>query len=136
MSDSKYTFEFKMKVRDYEVDGQGIVNNANYLHYLEHTRHEFCAHVGMTWRRMNELGLMPVVRRVEIDYLNSLRMDEEFISKLWVELKGIRFIFHQDIYNLEGTHIVSAHVTTVSVVNGRPGRGELIAEAFKDYLHS
>ena len=33
----KYIFELKMKVRDYECDLQGIVNNANYQHYIEHT---------------------------------------------------------------------------------------------------
>ena len=36
-----YIYELPMKVRDYECDLQGIVNNANYQHYLEHTRHEF-----------------------------------------------------------------------------------------------
>ena len=30
-----YIYELKMKVRDYECDLQGIVNNANYQHYLE-----------------------------------------------------------------------------------------------------
>ena len=44
--DKKYVFELPMKVRDYEVDAEGIVNNAIYLHYLEHTRHEFCDMVG------------------------------------------------------------------------------------------
>ncbi len=38
---SKYIFETKMEVRDYECDIEGIVNNANYLHYMEHTRHLF-----------------------------------------------------------------------------------------------
>ena len=33
-----YIFELEMKVRDYECDLQGIVNNANYQHYIEHTR--------------------------------------------------------------------------------------------------
>ena len=37
----EYQFETRMEVRDYECDIQGIVNNANYLHYLEHTRHRF-----------------------------------------------------------------------------------------------
>ena len=31
---SKYIFETKMEVRDYECDIEGIVNNANYLHYI------------------------------------------------------------------------------------------------------
>ena len=40
-----YIYELEMKVRDYECDLQGIVNNANYQHYLEHTRHEFLTSV-------------------------------------------------------------------------------------------
>ena len=38
---TKYIYETRMEVRDYECDIQGIVNNANYLHYTEHTRHRF-----------------------------------------------------------------------------------------------
>ena len=37
----EYVYQLKMKVRDYECDLEGIVNNANYQHYMEHTRHEF-----------------------------------------------------------------------------------------------
>ena len=43
-----YIYELEMKVRDYECDLQGIVNNANYQHYLEHTRHEFLTSVGVS----------------------------------------------------------------------------------------
>ena len=48
-----YTYCLPLKVRDYEVDSQGIVNNANYLHYLEHTRHEFCESEGISFRDLN-----------------------------------------------------------------------------------
>lgn len=44
----KYIYELKMKVRDYECDLQGIVNNANYQHYIEHTRHEFLSSAGIS----------------------------------------------------------------------------------------
>lgn len=43
---AQYVYELEMKVRDYECDLQGIVNNANYQHYLEHTRHEFLTMTG------------------------------------------------------------------------------------------
>ena len=39
MTDTKYVYEREMEVRDYELDAEGIVNNANYLHYLEHTQY-------------------------------------------------------------------------------------------------
>ena len=49
----KYIYELKMKVRDYECDLQGIVNNANYQHYLEHTRHEFLTSTGVSFAEMD-----------------------------------------------------------------------------------
>ena len=57
----QYVFELPIKVRDYEVDSEGIVNNAVYLHYLEHTRHEFCEAAGISFRQMHARGLDPVV---------------------------------------------------------------------------
>ena len=51
-----YIYELKMKVRDYECDLQGIVNNANYQHYLEHTRHEFLSSTGVSFAALHEQG--------------------------------------------------------------------------------
>lgn len=36
-----YRFRLDFSVRDYECDLAGMVNNATYLNYIEHTRHEF-----------------------------------------------------------------------------------------------
>lgn len=128
-------YELKIKVRDYEVDSQGIVNNANYLHYLEITRHDFCEHAGTSFRALQEQGLDPVVRKIEIEYLSSLTLGETMISRLSMERKGARFVFVQDIYNeATGAHVVHALVTVVCLENGRLSRGDILAEAFKDFL--
>ena len=60
---SKYIFEARMEVRDYECDIEGIVNNANYLHYTEHTRHLFLKHCGLSFAEMHEKGVDAVVAR-------------------------------------------------------------------------
>ncbi|MBF6628475.1 MAG: acyl-CoA thioesterase, partial [Proteiniphilum sp.] len=39
-------FEIILRVRDYECDTQGHVNNANYQHYFEVARHDFLEKVG------------------------------------------------------------------------------------------
>lgn len=129
-SKSCYTFEMPLKVRDYEVDSQGIVNNANYLHYLEHTRHEFCESRGVSFRDMQRRGIDPVVSKIEISYMTPLRLSETMTSALWLERRGARFIFHQDIFNLRGKQVVKALVTIVALENGRLSRGDQLAEAF------
>lgn len=125
-----YIYSLQLKVRDYEVDSQGIVNNANYLHYLEHTRHEFCQEKGVSFRDMQRAGIDPVVRKIEISYLTPLRLAEEMVSSLWMERRGARFIFHQDIFNAKGKEVVKALVHIVCLENGRISRGDTLAEAF------
>ena len=81
-----------MEVRDYELDTEAIVNNANYLHYMEHTRHQFCARSGVSFMDLQRRGIMAVVRKIDIEYLESLRSGETFVSALWLEriLSSIR----------------------------------------------
>ncbi|MDE6368329.1 MAG: acyl-CoA thioesterase [Muribaculaceae bacterium] len=134
MSDKQYIFELPMKVRDYEVDAEGIVNNAVYLHYLEHTRHEFCDKAGLSFRDMHRQGIDPVLSRVEIDYKTPLGLGENFVSKLNLSRRGPLFVFQQDIYKPDGTPVVKALVSVACLENGRLSRGECLAEAFKDYL--
>ncbi|MEG0700463.1 MAG: acyl-CoA thioesterase, partial [Muribaculaceae bacterium] len=63
---NNYIFSLEIKVRDYEIDAEGIVNNANYLHYLEHTRHEFCEFAGFSFKEMQENGIAPVLNRIDV----------------------------------------------------------------------
>jgi acyl-coA thioester hydrolase, ybgC/ybaW family len=135
MERPRYIFELPMKVRDYEVDVEGIVNNANYLHYLEHTRHEFCEQAGLSFRDMHLQGIDPVVRKIEIEYLTPLTLGARMVSRLALERHGARFWFYQDIYTVPDDRLsVRAVVTVVSVENGRLTRGDVLAEAFGKYL--
>lgn len=135
MKKKKYIFEMPMRVRDYEVDCQGIVNNAIYLHYMEHTRHEFCRAAGSSFPAMHAGGIDPVLRSVNIEYRHSLGLGQDFISCLNLRREGARFIFEQDIYALPGEELAArAEIAVVCTENGRLTRGDELADAFKQYL--
>jgi len=123
-----------MEVRDYELDCEQIVNNANYLHYMEHTRHKFCADAGVSFVEMHNRGYDAVVRKIEIEYKTSLRGNESFLSCLRLERKGPRFIFHQDILKSNGEPAAEAIVTVVVLKDGKLSRGDELARIFERYL--
>lgn len=130
----QYIFELPLAVRDYEVDYQGIVNNANYLHYMEHTRHEWCREAGLTFEEMHRQGIDPVVRRLDLEYLHPLRMGQPFTSRLWLERRGPLYIFHQDLYDTGERLCVRGLISIACVVRGRLTRGDELMEAFGRYL--
>ncbi len=131
---TEYTYQLRLQVRDYEVDAEGIVNNAEYLHYMEHTRHEFCKMAGYTFRQMQADGLSPVVTKIEIEYKRSLGLSDEMLSCLNIRRKGPLYVFEQDIYTLDGEMVTKAKVSLACLKDGKLTRGEELAEAFSDYL--
>lgn len=134
MSKGEYAFSMEMEVRDYELDTEQIVNNANYLHYMEHTRHKFCVAAGIPFIELHNKGIDAVVRKLEIEYISSLRSGEVFISGLNLHREGIRYIFDQVIEKPDGSIVAKAKVTIVILNNGQLSRGEEVAELFKPWL--
>ena len=128
----QYLFQLEDKVRDYECDLQGVVNNANYQHYMEHTRHEFMESLGENFGAMHEQGIDAFVSRVDIQYKHSLRSGDRYRSCLNISKKGPKLIFEQDIYRLsDGALATRGTVESVVVQNGRLTRGEYFDELLK-----
>lgn len=124
-----------MEVRDYECDIEGIVNNANYLHYLEHTRHRFLRQAGLSFAEMHQRGVDAVVARMDLRYKSPLRCDDNLISRLWIEKQGIRYIFHQDIFReADEALCLKATVELVCLVNGKLANSEEYDRAFLPYF--
>jgi acyl-CoA thioester hydrolase len=97
MKENLYIWE--SKVRDYEVDGQGIVNNATYLNYLEQSRNEYARAVGIDFVEYYQEGYHFVVAGVDIEFKNSLRAaDEYYVTTKLCEFNEKRMHFLQEIY--------------------------------------
>lgn len=115
-----YIYELEFKVRDYECDIQGIVNNSVYQNYLEHTRHEYLMDNNVSFDLLHQQGVDAVVARIEMAYKTPLRSGDTFISKLYVAKEGIKYVFHQDIFRkVDNKVCLKAKVETVVVINGK-----------------
>lgn len=127
-----YVFETEMRVRDYECDIQGIVNNAVYQNYLEHARHLFLHEIGLDFVQLCADGIDAVVIRAEVDYKRPLRPRDEFIVKLGMHKQGrLRFVFDQVIFRKADAHLIlAAQVTGVLTRDGRPIVPTVFDEAF------
>ena len=135
MTLENYKFTHEMKVRDYECDLQGIVNNANYQHFMEHSRHELLSKLGVNFGKLHEDGIDAMVAKITIEYKIPLRSGDKFVVGINLERKGPKIIFYQDIYRLsDGKLCTKGIVETICVENGRLTRGAIIDEIFKDYL--
>lgn len=117
-----YQFEARMQVRDYECDLQGIVNNANYLHYTEHTRHLFLRSRGLSFSGLHRDGIDAVVARMSLQYKTPLKSDDEFRSCLNVKKEGLRYVFCHDILRASDDKLCfRGTVDVVCMVGGRLG---------------
>ena len=108
-------FNLDFKVRDYECDLQGIVNNAVYQQYLEHARHEFLLSQGLSFAKLTERGVFIVVAKIEINYRRSLCSGDEFTVSVAISRPSkVRIVFDQEIYRGD-EKILDATVTTTAV---------------------
>ncbi len=114
----KYTLSFK--VRDYECDLQGIVNNANYQHYLEHARHEYISTLGLSFSDLHDNGIDFVVARLDMAFKTPLKSGDRFYVSVDMKKEGIRWVFHQNIFReADNALVVKAKVDSVCLVHGK-----------------
>lgn len=119
-------FPVQMKVRDYECDAGGGVNNAIYLNYLEFARGEFVRNeLRWDFHELAKQGIGFVLARAELDFKRSLVAGEEFVVETVMERESKhRFLFTQNIYRLPARKLVLNGRITVAAINIHTGFSE------------
>src|SRR5690554_5471875 len=96
-------FETKTRVRYAETDQMGYVYYGNYAAFCEVGRVELLRHLGMSYRSLEQNGIMMPVTELRVNYLRPILYDEEITIRTSIEeLPGarIRFVYH--IFNGTG----------------------------------
>ena len=127
------TFRIDLKVRDYECDLQGIVNNGVYFNYLEHARHEFLAANNIDFAQLAADKINLVVIRSEIDFKSSLVPGDEFYVEIEPErISKTRFGFRQKIVRLKDEKVAIDALILGTSLNerGRPFLPDYINSVF------
>jgi acyl-CoA thioester hydrolase len=112
-----------LQVRDYECDLQGVVNNAVYMNYLEHARHEFLKERGVDFAEVTRQGIYLVVVRAELEYKASLTSGDSFTVSTRCTLEGrVKIVFLQEITRAADNKVMLAGQITATALNerGRP----------------
>jgi len=118
-------FSVEFTVRDYECDLQGVVNNANYLHYMEHARHQFLLHHGIDFAQLAASGVDLMLTRVEVDFKRPLRPGDRFAVTVALHpVSRLKVCFAQQVIRSDGQLMVSARNIGVALKQGRPFRFE------------
>lgn len=128
------TFRIELKVRDYECDLQGIVNNGVYFNYLEHARHEFLAANNIDFAQLAADKINLVVIRSEIDFKSSLVPGDEFYVEIEPErISKTRFGFRQKIVRLKDEKVAIDALIIGTSLNerGRPFLPDYINSVFQ-----
>lgn len=109
-------YEVKIRVRYKETDNMGVVHHSNYVNYYEVARTEMMRAHGISYKEMEQRGVMLPVKEIHIDYLAPAYYDDLLTVKIRIDEKpGVKMRFEHETYNEEGRLINTGSVVLVFV---------------------
>ena len=95
-----YQYDHLIRVRYGETDQMGVVYYGNYAQYLEIGRVETIRSLGISYKRLEEEGIMLPVLHLDSRFLRPATYDDELIIRTKIkEMPDKLIIFHTDILN-------------------------------------
>lgn len=115
--------EFSVRVRYSETDQMGVVYHGNYAQYLEMGRVEWLRNMGVSYKWMEESGIMLPVVSLTMNYKKPARYDDLITVKtIFRSQTSVKIEFDYEIYNENVELLTIAHsiLVFVDMKTGRP----------------
>ncbi|WP_413668179.1 acyl-CoA thioesterase [Mucilaginibacter sp. Mucisp86] len=124
----------KIRVRYGETDQMGYMYYGNYAEFYEVGRVEMLRSLGLTYKGMEESGIMMPVLELKCKYLKPALYDEEIsIRVIMDKLPGIRIHFKYELTNPKG-ELINTGETLLVFINMKANRPCLPPQDFTDRL--
>lgn len=135
-----YKNSIQLRVRYAETDQMGYCYYGNYAQYFEVGRVETLRSLGMSYKSLEENGIMLPVLDFSINYNKPALYDDLLtIETTIVKIEGAKLFFSYTIFNESNQLICTAQTTLVfiSKVNNMPIKApEFFTQLLKDYLNA
>lgn len=115
--------EFNVRVRYAETDQMGVVYHGNYAEYFEMGRVEWLRNLGLTYRFMEENGVMLPVVSLTMNYKKPARYDDLLTVKtIFKKQESVKIEFDYEILSEEGELLTTGNsvLVFVNMKTGRP----------------
>lgn len=90
--------ETSVRIYFQDTDAGGIVYHSNYLDYAERARSEFLYDLGLSNTSLIEQGVAFVVRRLEMDFRASAKLDDLLTVKTQIaDIKNASIVMEQTV---------------------------------------
>ncbi len=116
-------YEFKVRVRYAETDQMGVVYHGNYAQYFEMGRVEWLRNIGVSYKWMEENGVMLPVVSLTMNYKKPARYDDILrVKTIFKSQKSVKIEFDYEIYNEQDELLTIGHsvLVFVDMKTGRP----------------
>ena len=101
---------YQRKVHYYETDKMGVTHHANYIHWMEEARIDFLDQIGLSYDRMEAMGIVSPVTYVDCRYKTSTTFADQVVVTIHVEqFHGVRLKLRYEMKKTDGTVVCEAH---------------------------
>ncbi|MFV8282518.1 acyl-CoA thioesterase [Christiangramia marina] len=106
--------ETSVKVRYAETDQMGVVHHSIYPQYLEIARLNWLDTLGISYKSMEEEGIMLPVFELNLKYHKPVTFDEKIrIETRLREQPNVKIIFDYSLYNEQGNLVTTGYTVLV-----------------------
>ena len=116
-------YEFTVRVRYAETDQMGVVYHGNYAQYFEMGRVEWLRNLGVSYKWMEDNGVMLPVVSLEMNYKKPAKYDDLLrIKTLLKSQTSVKIEFDYEIYNEDNQLLTTGYsmLVFVDIKTGKP----------------